>query len=246
MALQPWRKGIVTRIEQETANTRRFWIKIPEVDSFDFIPGQFVTLDLPIHEKPNKRIRSYSIASWPDGTNVFELVIVLLEFGAGTTYLFNEINEGSELTLRGPQGVFILPQPIQHDLFFICTGTGIAPFRSMVHHIKRHHIEHQHIYLLFGTRKKEDLLYLDEMRRLEQEVEKFHYIPTLSREEWDGCCGYVHAIYENLVHEKMNGGDQLPAAKFYLCGWKVMIDEAKKRIQQLGYDRKAIHQELYG
>lgn len=246
MALQPWQKGIVTRIENETYNTRRFWIKIPGVESFDFIPGQFVTLDLPIHEKPNKRWRSYSIASWPDGTNVIELVIVLLDGGAGTTYLFNEVSEGSELTLRGPQGVFVLPEDMEKDLFFICTGTGIAPFRSMIHHIQRHNIQHQDIYLLYGTRTTKDLLYLEEMRNLEQQVEKFHYIPTLSREKWDGCCGYVHAIYENLVHEKMNGSTELPPAKFYLCGWKVMVDEAKQRIQQLGYERKAIHQELYG
>lgn len=246
MALQPWRRGIVTRIENETYNTRRFWIKVPEMESFDFLPGQFVTLDLPIHEKPNKRWRSYSIASWPDGTNVFELLIVLLDGGAGTTYLFNEVTEGSVLTLRGPQGVFTLPEAIEKDLYFICTGTGIAPFRSMVHHIQRHGVPHRHINLIFGTRTKNDLLYLDEMRRLEDEVENFHFIPTLSREKWDGCCGYVHAIYENLVHQKMNGNTELPPANFYLCGWKVMIDEAKQRIVGLGYDRKAIHQELYG
>jgi CDP-4-dehydro-6-deoxyglucose reductase len=84
------------------------------------------------------------------------------------------------------------------------------------------------------------------MRRLEQEVDLFKYIPTLSREQWSGCCGYVHAIYENLIHEKMNGSPDLPRAIFYLCGWKQMIDEAKERILKIGYDRKAIHQELYG
>src|ERR1700704_5089682 len=131
MALQPWRKGKVIRIEDLTYNTKRFWIEVPEMKEFDFIPGQFVTLDLPIHEKPNKRWRSYSIASWPDGTNTIELVIVLLEGGLGTNYLFNEVKVGSELTLRGPQGVFTLPEQIDRDLFFICTGTGIAPFRSM-------------------------------------------------------------------------------------------------------------------
>ena len=36
MALQPWRKGVVTRIENETYNTRRFWIQVPELESFDF------------------------------------------------------------------------------------------------------------------------------------------------------------------------------------------------------------------
>src|SRR5215210_5158157 len=119
MAVQPWRTGKIIRIENETYNTKRFWIQVPELDSFDFTPGQFVTLDLPIHEKPNKRWRSYSIASWPDGTNVIELLVVLLEGGAATTYLFNEVKEGSELTLRGPQGVFTLPESIEKDLFFI-------------------------------------------------------------------------------------------------------------------------------
>src|SRR3989337_4184270 len=125
--VQPWRTGTVIRIEDETYNTKRFWIQVPELDRFDFLPGQFVTLDLPIHEKPNKRWRSYSIASWPDGTNVFELVIVLVEDGVGTPYLFNNIVVGSELTFRGAQGVFVLPPVIEKDIFLVCTGTGVAP-----------------------------------------------------------------------------------------------------------------------
>src|SRR6186713_511991 len=148
MAIQPWRTGKVIRIEHETYNTRRYWIQLPELESFDFTPGQFVQLDLPIHEKPARRWRSYSIASWPDGTNVFELVIVLLENGAGTNYLFNEVSIGSEILCRGPQGVFTLPETIEKDLFFICTGTGIAPFRSMVHHLANHNITHKEIYLI--------------------------------------------------------------------------------------------------
>ncbi len=184
MALQPWRKGIITKIEYETYNTHRFFIEIPEISLFDFIPGQFVTIDLPIHEKPNKRWRSYSIASWPDGTNVIELLIVLLEGGLGTTYLFNEVKEGSELILRGPQGVFTLPQPIEKDLYFICTGTGIAPFRSMIHYIRDHSIPHQDIHLIFGTRAQQDLLYYNELKNMQSEVEGFYFIPSLSREKW--------------------------------------------------------------
>jgi ferredoxin-NADP reductase len=48
-----------------------------------------------------------------------------------------------------------------------------------------------------------------------------------------------------MLHEKMNGNG-LPPANFYLCGWKNMIDEARQRIQEMGYDKKAIHLELYG
>jgi NAD(P)H-flavin reductase len=238
MAVQPWRTGKVIRIETEANNTRRYWIEVPELTSFDFLPGQFVTLDLPIHEKPNKRWRSYSIASWPDGTNVFELVIVLLEGGAGTTYIFNEIGIGSEFIFRGAQGVFTLHEEhYQKDIFLVCTGTGIAPFRSMVHHIWRNNIPHKNIYIIFGCRTKGDLLYYEELNKLE--LENFHYFPTLSREEWEGRKGYVHAIYEEHCGDKQD-------ACFFLCGWKNMIDEAKQRIVAMGYDRKSIHQELYG
>lgn len=241
--LEPWRKGVVIKITEETTATRRYWIQIPEVESFDFIPGQFVTLDLPIHEKKNKRWRSYSIASAPDKTNIIELVIVLLEGGAGTTYLFNEVKEGSELLLRGPQGVFVLPQIIDRDIFFICTGTGVAPFRSMLHHINRYKISHKNIYLLFGTRIIKDCLYYNELKELEKEIENYFYIPTFSREPEENINvrkGYVHAIYEEIL------ANQRRPAYFYLCGWKNMIDEAKKRILDLGYDKKDIHLELYG
>jgi len=239
--LEPWRTGKVIQIEQATPNTRRYWIQIPELEKFDFKPGQFVTLDLPIHEKKNKRWRSYSIASAPDGTNIFELVIVLLEGGAGTTYLFNEVSVGSELLLRGPQGVFTLPETLDKDLFFICTGTGIAPFRAMSHYIKTNSIPHKNIYLIFGCRKDCDALYKSELTSLQNEMENFYYIPTFSREEpAEGRrTGYVHGIYEALLEERV-------PARFFLCGWKNMIDEAKQRITALGYDRKDIHLEIYG
>lgn len=239
MSLQPWRKGKVINIENETIDTKRFWIEVPELEVFDFKPGQFVTLDLPIHEKPNKRWRSYSISSWPDGTNIFELLIVLNPHGVGTPYLFNEIKVGSELVFRGAQGVFTLPDNLDKDLYLICTGTGIAPFRSMVNYINKNKITHQAINLIYGCRKRGNLLYFEELIELQNSLKHFNYIPTLSREEWDGKKGYVHHVYEELCASK-------PDAIFYLCGWKDMIDEAKERIQKIGYDKKNIHFEIYG
>ncbi len=250
--LQPWQTGKVIRIENANESTRRFWIELVSGEPFEFIPGQFVTLDLPIHEKPSKRWRSYSIASWPDGSPVIELVIVLVEGGAGTTYLFEQVVVGSELTLRGPQGTFILPEQLEKDLFLICTGTGIAPFRAMVHHILNHNIPHQEIYLIFGCRLLGDALYMKEMEDLELELPGFHYMPTFSREKPDHLIriGYVHAVYQELCRKKKSaltpGSGSVHPASFYLCGWKNMIDDAKKNIVELGFDRKAIHLELYG
>ena len=144
--LQPWQDAIVTKIVQETPTTKRFFLALTSGQVFDFIPGQFVTFDLPIHEQKNKRWRSYSIASAPSNNSEFELVIVLLEGGAGTTYLFNEVEVGSTLLMRGPQGVFVLPKEINTDLYFICTGTGVAPFRSMLLDIHQKEIPHQQMH----------------------------------------------------------------------------------------------------
>jgi CDP-4-dehydro-6-deoxyglucose reductase len=77
------------------------------------------------------------------------------------------------------------------------------------------------------------------MTELQDAVAGFRYVPVLSREQWEGKTGYVHAVYEELCAQRQ-------PASFFLCGWKGMIDEAKKRILDMGYDKKDIHVEIYG
>jgi ferredoxin-NADP reductase len=234
-----WQQGIVVDILDETPRTKRYFIQLPATTRFDFKPGQFVTLDLPIHEKKNKRWRSYSIASAPNESNIIELVIELVNGGLGTTYLWEKVHMGDELKLRGPAGVFVLHESVARDCFMICTGTGIAPFRSMIQHIANTKNTTNEIYLIVGARSKEELLYFNEMTALQTSMPNFHYIPTLSREEWKGHTGHVHPIYKEYAKDK-------PDAEFFLCGWKEMIDEAKQHLLEMGYDKKQIHLELYG
>ncbi len=242
--LQPWQDAVVTKIVQETPTTKRFFLALTSGQVFDFIPGQFVTFDLPIHEQKNKRWRSYSIASAPSNNSEFELVIVLLDGGAGTTYLFNEVAVGSSLLMRGPQGVFVLPKSITTDLYFICTGTGVAPFRSMLLDIHQKNIPHQQMHLLFGCRKYTDSLYGQELKALETVEEHFFYHPSFSRETEirEGAnLGYVHDTYKKLL-----AAGASKEAHFYICGWKNMVDEARATLTELGIPKTQIHFELYG
>jgi len=174
-----------------------------------------------------------------------DLVIELMTGGAGTNYIFEEVKTGVELSFRGPQGGFTLPDALEEDHYLICTGTGIAPFRSMLHEIATKNIPHKDVYLIFGTRTKESLLYYEELTALAKNHQGIHYVPVLSREKWEGAHGYVHKAYMDIINGKRADG-ALPPSHFYLCGWRHMIDEAKKHILEMGFDKTAVHQELYG
>ena len=76
-----WYDSTIVKIEDQTPNTKRFWVEVPEV--LPFKAGQFVTMDLPIAEKRLKRWRSYSIANAPDGGSLLEFCIVYLEGRSG-------------------------------------------------------------------------------------------------------------------------------------------------------------------
>jgi glycine betaine catabolism B len=245
MALQPWRKGIIISMKDLNVSTRSFFIQVPELTEFDFIPGQFVTLDLPIHEKINKRLRSYSIASSPDQTNIFELCVETNNIGSGSAYLLNEVNIGSEITFRGPAGVFTFKDQINKTSFFICESTGVIPFISMLRTIATGRVFSGKIYLVYGGKFKNDLLYHEEFSFLEKQIAGFHYIPVLSSDKWDGKSGTVHEVYEGLILSE-NNSNEISSAIFYVCGWKELVDETKKRLQGIGVDKNDILQELYG
>lgn len=235
-----WYDSKVVDIIEMTPTVRRFFLEIDGVESFEFKAGQFVTLDLPISEKRLKRWRSYSIANAPNGSNRIELCIVNLEHGVGTDYLFDEVNIGSEIRFKGPSGAFYLPELLENDLVMICTGTGVAPFRSMLQDLLANGVKLPKTHLIFGARYEKDILYRTEFEALVDENENFTYDVCLSRDEsWNGYKGYVHQVYLEREYD--------PDTKFYLCGWSQMIDEAVEHLlMKKQVEKKNIIYELYG
>ncbi len=239
MAKYDWYEGRVVDIIDETPTVKRFFIEVPDVENFKYVPGQFVILEAVINSQVVRR--EYSIASAPDDSNVFELLIVIAEHGLFTTWLFSEIKVGSTIKTSSALGKFVLPPNLDEDLCFICTGVGLAPFRSMIVDIYRKNIPHKNIDLVFGTRYMNDLCYPEELYSLEKKESTFHFFPSLSREkseEWKGHKGYIHDIYKDLYKDKR-------PAYFYICGWKNMIFQARDNLTELGYDKKHIRFELF-
>lgn len=215
-----------------------FEFEVPGVDNFAFTPGQFVSV---IDRVGGREItRAYSIASPRDG-NHFEICLNRVEDGIVSPYLFS-LNPGDEIEIGEPLGFFTLRHP-GHRAVFIATGTGIAPFRSMLlDHLPK---TQPRVTLLFGVRYEGNLLYRDEFERLEKQYESFRFIPTITRptESWQGRVGRVQAhLDEALV---IRTPDELSTLDVYICGLKEMVDDVRRDLKQRGFDRKQIIFEKY-
>lgn len=239
--------AILTDIIKETKNNWRFVFENPLYEELNYIPGQLVQLGIPWDERWGSGgpilTRNYSVSSWPNGTNKFELIVTNLIGGKMCDYLFNNAKIGDEVMYRGPMGVFTLPEDLtEREIFFICTGSGISPFRSMINHIYENKIPHKGIKLFFGTRKEEDLVYREELETIAKNLPTFEYIPTLSREQKEGIKeGYVHAHYLPWVDIL----DEKPLV--YFCGWGGMISQGRFELAKKGFEMsKDIRVEIFG
>lgn len=227
----------IIKIIDETPSVKRFYFKVEDPEAYTYKAGQFVMLDLPIESKVHTR--SYSIASAPNNDKEFELIIVHKPGGLGTEFLWKNVGEGSLIKASKALGKFCLPEQIDRDLCFVATGTGIAPLRAMLYEILQTKALHHNIYLIFGNRYEQDILYRNELEKLENELSQFHFIPVLSRaEKWKGKKGYVHQVYQELFADKS-------PAYFYLCGWHQMLHDARENLEKLGYDKQFIKFESY-
>ena len=226
----------ITDIIDESPRVKRFILSTLDGSNIEFLPGQFVTIyNRKLPESSNTR--SYSIASSDTCTNSIELCIALNENGLFTPWLF-QINKGEQLEISEPQGQFVYKQEYApFPSVFICTGTGVAPFISMIQSALN--IGQSSVYLVFGNRKFDDILYREHFESLSVEFPNFHFVPVLSQENAYVNNGYVHEYYASILRDI--GGD----ARIFVCGWQNMCSETRDKLKQMGYNRKQYFFEQY-
>src|ERR1700690_1513344 len=130
--------------------TRHLELEVTSSPRFGFVPGQWLSIKATTPEG-EEITRAYSIASPPINGHV-ALCLNRVQDGFMSNHLCT-LAEGSEITFQGPFGDFILHPPMRATIF-IATGTGIAPFRSMLHWLLADPQQHQgrELWLLFGAR----------------------------------------------------------------------------------------------
>jgi CDP-4-dehydro-6-deoxyglucose reductase len=226
-------KARLTGSREIAPNTRHFEFEAVDWEAA-FVPGQFLSLTRTIGG--DEITRAYSVASPPGGSQ-FALCANLVEDGHFSPFLFG-MAAGDEVDFKGPYGAFILRRAVA-DSILVATGTGIAPFRSMLQVALSEHPTRR-FTLVFGVRHQEGLLYHDEWTALAAEFPNFEYQPTLTRppEGWNGLTGRVHPHVLKVLGERRE-------VDVYICGLREMVDELRSRLKEIGLDRKRMIYEKY-
>jgi len=219
--------------------TKHLELEVQGVPKFGFVAGQWLSVKVAAPDG-EEFTRAYSIASPPTGNGSIALCLNRVQDGFMSNYLC-DLAEGSEVAFQGPFGDFILRPPLR-DTVFIATGTGIAPFRSMLHWLLADPERHQghEFWLLFGARSELDLYYREEFDRLAAEYPRFHFLPTLSRGAagWTGLRGYVQEHVKSIVGARTD-------LHAYICGLDKMVHVNRELLKSLGWERTAIRYEKY-
>jgi len=213
---------------------RHFEFDLPALERFGFVPGQFMSLTAGIDG--DDITRAYSIASPPQG-NRFALCLNEVEGGRFSPHLF-ALQPGDEVDCQGPYGAFIFRRPLS-DSILVATGTGIAPFRSML--LDRLPQEPERKFtLIFGVRHEHGLLYREDWESLAKQYPNFEFRPTLTRPgaEWRGATGRVQGHILEVLGERRD-------VDIYVCGLKEMVNDVRALLKERGVDRKRIVYERY-
>ena len=223
-------RGVVEQIRDLTHDTKELRIRLIEPGEITFVPGQYVQLQAPPYgDNPEPVYRAYSISSPPSRTDKIELIIRLVPGGICTTWVFTMLEEGREVTFNGPYGEFRLSDA-DGEMIWVAGGSGMAPFWSMIRHMAENNIRRKCTYF-FGAVQKRDLFLTAELKRMEQQLDWFTFVPALSApaegDDWSGQTGLI----TEAVDKHVPRGSQ---AEAYLCGSPGMIDAAARVLRAKG------------
>ena len=257
----------VTVLSKTTWTPNLFSFTVSRPDSFKFTAGQFVRLGVnPSQLKYYKQLsavadtddddeeldetldedifRAYSIVSSPFD-EVLEFFSIVIPDGAFTSQL-QHLEVGDELLLNTmPFGFLTLARyqkPLPKDLWLLATGTGLAPFLSMLQDLKTWE-DYEHIILAYSARSTEELAYIDKIESLQEDFgslvdnpAKLIFIPIVTREAVEGALTerLPKLLLDGALQERAGIALDVDSTHVMLCGNPDMVEDTKETLKSLG------------
>jgi ferredoxin--NADP+ reductase len=236
---------LVRRVDH-TADLASIWVRF-DGDPVPFEPGQYMTIGVFADDKLWQR--PYSVASAPAvaGTEGYEFYIRLVPIIRFTTLLWR-LQPGARMRMIGPKGRFMLEPDDRRTHLYVSTGTGLAPFISMIRETQAQGKPRKTV-VLHGVSKVADLGYRTELEILEGEAfYPVRYVPTISRPAdpanagWAGRTGRVEQVVGSVCRDL---GLRADRTVVYICGNPEMILNVERVLMDRNFPEFHVKKELY-
>ena len=225
----------IERIFDHASDTRSLFLSLTSGKHLRFVPGQFISITIPLGDET--RSRPYSIASDPENRGPFEICFNRVAGGRGVEWLF-ERQVGDTIDFSGPFGAFTIDQPPEAELGFIAEGTAIAPIRPM---LKRalDSASRRKIHLTYAAPDSDHLLYAAELDELARSSPGFSYETVIAES------AQIYDRLTDLAQSRWIDTDGDRSRHLYICGVGKGVIRLRDLLRGAGYERRAVHYEQW-
>ncbi len=225
----------VERIFDHAQDTRALFLSLTSGKHLRFVPGQFISITIPLGDET--RSRPYSIASNPEDRGPFEICFNRVEGGRGVNWLF-ERRVGDSIDFSGPFGAFTIDRAPEAELGFIGESTAIAPIRPMLKRALASSST-QKIHLIYAAPNREHILYATDLDEFAKTAPNFSYEPMIAPAD---------KIYDRLfelAQARWIIGDADRTRHLYICGVGKGVIRLRDLLRGAGYERRSVHYEQW-
>jgi glycine betaine catabolism B len=230
--VKPTRLRCIQVIDQ-TPDVKTFrWVGA-EGERFEYLPGQFMLLDLVIEGQSVSRC--YSVSSSPSRPYVLEFTVKRV--GLASNWLHEHVSEGFELTIMGISGSFVYTGP-QEKVLLLSAGSGITPMMSIARWISdmAHPVD---VVFLHSARSPRDIIARSELMFLAMQNLQVWFTVTEPEEGWSGLTGRVDRTMLMSVPDLLD-------RTVYVCGPEGFMTGARQTLMDLGLPPGQYHEESFG
>lgn len=243
-----WRKFVIDRKVKESDSITSFYLRpLDEGIIPNFIPGQFLTIQLDIPEQSKPVIRTYSLSDYGQLGAYYRLSIkrepappdTIAPAGIASNFMHDHVHEGSIILVKPPAGKFVLDVHSTKPAVLISNGVGITPMISMAKAVSLLNPQ-RHIWFLHGARDGSLHAFRDEVNAIAASNPNLHILYCYSRPNLTDQGKFHHKGYvdinliKNVVAPEMQSLCGVTDAEYFLCGSPSFMDSLRDGLRAWG------------
>jgi len=234
----------VARKEQETPTVTSLWLGAREHTPLpEALPGQFVTLKLPVDPTTPPAIRNYSLSSRP-GSAEYRISVKRERGGTASNYVHDHVRAGGTVDVAAPRGTFTL-RGGDTPVVLVSAGIGVTPVLAMLHTLAAEP-SGRDVWWLHGARNRSEHAFAQEAELLLARLPRAHWHTCYSQPGPDDTLGDTSTTAGRLSAEVVTQLSIPSSADAYLCGPPAFMAELGAALIDLGFDRSRLHTEIFG